>query len=228
MKHSAAFSAAVLLSAGVLNGFAATTAIVSPGTLKFSWQMGSTLPSTQTISVSSSTVGAAFIASTPVSAPWLSVAPEQGLLPATPMLVSYDAPLRPQYWQLHAKNGAGIYFIAYYSPKAKLSELAGWFTKAYEEKFKESPTYGALNGFGDVMIIAQAVEQAKSTDPKAVIAALETGSFKSWSATDVTFPKAKGVYFHNWSPPILIMQYTAAGQDWKEATVVSEYVGKAP
>jgi branched-chain amino acid transport system substrate-binding protein len=151
-----------------------------------------------------------------------------GILPATPMLVSYDAPLRPQYWQLHAKNGAGVYFIAYYSPKAKLSELAGWFAKAYEEKYKESPVYGALNGFGDVMIIAQAVEQAKSTDPKAVIAALETGSFKSWSASDVTFPKAKGVYWHNWSPPILILQYTAPNQDWKDATVVSEFVGKAP
>jgi branched-chain amino acid transport system substrate-binding protein len=150
-----------------------------------------------------------------------------GLLPQTPMLVSYDAPLRPQYWQLHAKNGSGIYFIAYYSPKAKLSDLGQQFAKEYEAKYKESPVYGSLNGFADVMIIAQAVEQAKSTDPKAIIAALETGHFKGWAASDVTFPKANGVYWHNWSPPILILQYTKPNQDWRDAAVATEYVGKA-
>ena len=46
-----------------------------------------------------------------------------GLLPTTPMLISYDAPTRPQYWQLHEKNGDGIYFIAYYSPKSKLVDI---------------------------------------------------------------------------------------------------------
>lgn len=151
-----------------------------------------------------------------------------GIFPAIPMLISYDAPVRPQWWQLHAKNGSNVYFIAYYSPKAKLSELGEWLSKEYQAKYKESPVYSSLNGFGDVMIIAQAVEQAKGTDPKAIIAALETGTFKSWAAADVTFPKAKGVYWHNWSPPILILQYTALGQDWRDATVVSEYVGKAP
>jgi len=59
-----------------------------------------------------------------------------GLLPATPMLISYDAPTRPQYWQLHEKNGAGIYFIAYYSPKSKLSDSGADFAKVYKEKYK--------------------------------------------------------------------------------------------
>jgi branched-chain amino acid transport system substrate-binding protein len=139
-----------------------------------------------------------------------------GLLPQTPMLVSYDSPVRPQWWQLHPKNGE-VYFIAYYSPKQKLSELGNWLAKAYEEKYKEAPIYAALNGFGDVAIIAQAVEQAKSTDPKAIIKALETGSFKSWATTDVTFPRADGVFWHNWAPPIIILHYTKSDQDWRDA-----------
>jgi branched-chain amino acid transport system substrate-binding protein len=151
-----------------------------------------------------------------------------GLLTQAPMLVSYDAPVRPQFWQLHPKNGAGIYFIAYYSPQQKLSELGAWFAKRYEEKYKESPVYSSLNGFGDVVILAQAVDAAKSTDPKALITALETGTFKTWAATPVTFPRAPGVFWHNWSPPILILQYTEPNQDWRNAKIVVEHVGTAP
>jgi branched-chain amino acid transport system substrate-binding protein len=148
-----------------------------------------------------------------------------GITPATPMLVSYDAPVRPQFWQLHPNNGNKLYFIAYYSPKQKRSEIGEWFTKAYEDKYKESAVYSSLNGFGDVAIIAQAVQLAKSTDPKAIISALESGKFQSWTAGDVTFPKAEGVFWHNWSPPVLIMQFSQANQDWKEADIALEYEG---
>jgi branched-chain amino acid transport system substrate-binding protein len=151
-----------------------------------------------------------------------------GITPQTPMLVSYDAPIRPQFWQLHPKTGAGLYFIAYYSPKQKLSDAGDWFAKAYEAKYHESPVYSSLNGFGDVLIIAEAVKAAKSTDPKAVIKALETGMFRSWTSSPVTFPRAEGVFFHNWSPPALILHYTSANQDWKTADVIVERAGSAP
>jgi branched-chain amino acid transport system substrate-binding protein len=150
------------------------------------------------------------------------------LLPETPMLISYDAPIRPQYWQLHPKNGTGIYFISYYSPAQKLSDMGSWFAKKYEEKYKESPVYSSLQGFMDVMILAQAVEAAKSTEPKAMIKAMETTSFKGWADTPVTFPRAEGVYFHNWSPAILIMQMTEPGQDWRQSKLVLEYVRMKP
>ncbi len=146
-----------------------------------------------------------------------------GILPTTPMLVSYDAPARPQFWQLHPNNGNGIYFIAYYSPKEKLSELGEWLAKTYQAKYNEAPVYGSLNGFGDIAIIAQAATQAKSTDPKAMVAALEGGSFESWPDAKVTFPKADGPYWHNWAPPVLILHFTKPNQDWKEAEVVIEY-----
>ena len=151
-----------------------------------------------------------------------------GITSQTPMLISYDAPIRPQFWQLHPKTGSGLYFIAYYSPKQQLSDAGEWFTKAYEAKYNESPVYSSLNGFGDVIIIAQAVEKAKSTDPVALIKALETDKFNSWTAAPVTFPRAEGVFFHNWSPPVLILQYTAANQDWKDASIVVEHAGSAP
>jgi len=149
-----------------------------------------------------------------------------GLLPNTPMLISYDAPTRPQFWQLHEKNGNGIYFIAYYSPKSKLSDIGDQFAKAYKEKYKEDPVYGALNGFGAVMILAQAIKAGNSADPKTLIKTLESGTYKSWPDAPVTFPKADGVYWHNWVPPVLILHYTAAKQDWKDAEVTVTYSKK--
>jgi branched-chain amino acid transport system substrate-binding protein len=149
-----------------------------------------------------------------------------GLLPNTPMLISYDAPTRPQFWQLHEKNGNGIYFIAYYSPKSKLSDIGEQFAKAYRAKYKEDPVYGALNGFGAVMILAQAIKAGNSADPKALVKTLESGTYKSWPDAPVTFPKADGVYWHNWVPPVLILQYTKVKQDWKEAEITVTYSKK--
>jgi branched-chain amino acid transport system substrate-binding protein len=141
-----------------------------------------------------------------------------GLLPGTPMLISYDSPVRPQWWQIHPKDGE-VFFIAYYSPQQKLSELGDWYAKQYREKFKDQPVYSDLNCFGDIAIIAQAIAQAKSADPKAIAKTLETGKFTGWAAGDVTFPRAEGVYWHNWSPPMLILHYTKPNQDWREAEV---------
>jgi len=68
-------------------------------------------------------------------------------------------------------------------------------------------------------VFAQAIEMAKTTEPKAMIKALETGSFKGWSSVPVTFPQAEGSLWHNWSPPLMILKYTKQGQTQSEAEV---------
>jgi branched-chain amino acid transport system substrate-binding protein len=142
-----------------------------------------------------------------------------GLLPTIPMVTSYDAPGRPQHWQLHKEQGVGVHFIAFYTQKSKLSDLGEWFVKKYQEKYNEPPIYSALNGFANAIVFAQAIEMAKTTEPKALIAALETGSFKGWSSVPVTFPKGEGVLWHNWSPPLMILKYTKLNQTQAEADV---------
>jgi branched-chain amino acid transport system substrate-binding protein len=83
------------------------------------------------------------------------------------------------------------------------------------------------DGFGDVMILAQAADTAKSTDPMAIVQALETGSFKSWAADPVKFPRAEGSFWHNWAPPILILHYTQPNQDWRRADILLEHAAAA-
>jgi len=48
---------------------------------------------------------------------------------------------------------------------------------------------------------------------------LETGKFMGWAAGDVTFPRAEGVFWHNWSPAMMILHYTKSNQDWRTAEV---------
>jgi branched-chain amino acid transport system substrate-binding protein len=142
-----------------------------------------------------------------------------GLLPKVPMVTSYDAPARPQHWQLHKEQGVGVHFIAFYTNKSKLSDVGEWFAKKYQEKFNEPPVYAALNAFANALVFAQGIETAKTTEPKALIKVLETGSFKGWSAVPVTFPQAEGSLWHNWSPPLMILKYTKSGQTQSEAEV---------
>ena len=155
----------------------------------------------------------------------ISQAHTVGLLPEAKMVTSYDAPARPQFWQLHGDKGVGISFIAFYSPASELSEPGKWFAKKYQEKYNEPPVYGALNAFGNALVFGQAIANAKSTEPAALIKALEDGSFTGWSAVPVTFPKAEGSLWHNWSPPLMVLTYTAKDQKAADATV-SHILGK--
>ena len=43
-----------------------------------------------------------------------------GLFPAVPMLVSYDAPARPEFWKTLGDKGTFATFIVYYHPTMKL------------------------------------------------------------------------------------------------------------
>ena len=72
-------------------------------------------------------------------------ASDVGLFPATPMLVSYDMPARPEFWKNLGDKGAFTTFIAYYHPTMKLTPRGEAFRTRYRAEFKEEPVYGALN-----------------------------------------------------------------------------------
>ncbi|MCP4416865.1 MAG: ABC transporter substrate-binding protein [Chloroflexi bacterium] len=144
------------------------------------------------------------------------------LFPEVPMLASYDFPIRPEFWELHPENGSDLYYISYFHPEQQLSASGEWFTAAYTEEYGEPPVYTAYSAFGGVSIIAQAVEQAGSENSEALIEALETGNFENW-AGPATFPQEEGVMWHQWTPPLLILHYTEAGQDFRDAELIYEY-----
>ncbi len=143
-----------------------------------------------------------------------------GLMPKAYQLISYDLPIRPEFWQNLGDKGKGIIYVSYYHPQQKLTDAGKWFQTAYQQKYNEAAPYSAFQGFGNTVILAQAINQANSTDGAAIVKALETGKFTNWNASPVNFPEAAGVDWHRVKIPMLLLQYTATNQDFTKATIV--------
>jgi branched-chain amino acid transport system substrate-binding protein len=142
-----------------------------------------------------------------------------GLFPAAPMLVSYDLPARPEYWKNLGDKGNYLVFITYYHPAMKLTTRGEAMRKKYREQFKEDPVYGALNGYAQVLLIADAVAAAKSDKGEDLVKAFLGNKFEGWSAT-ITFARGEGPYWQQWTPPMLFMQYTKIDMPFADATIV--------
>jgi branched-chain amino acid transport system substrate-binding protein len=142
-----------------------------------------------------------------------------GLFPAVPMLVSYDLPIRPEYWDNLGDKGNYLMYIVYYTPQMPLTEAGRWFQARYAQEYKEPAVYSAFNGFGQIAIIAEALNMAASDKPADLIKALETGKFTSWNGV-VSFERGEGPYWHQWSPPMLVLQFTKPRQAWDQATIL--------
>jgi branched-chain amino acid transport system substrate-binding protein len=145
---------------------------------------------------------------------------EIGLFPETPMLATSDWPYRSdEYWELHGDIGVGIYILTSYHKDMTLTPAGQWFHDRYMDKYGIAPTYSSYNGFGDALILAMAAKYAGSTDYNAIVKALEDNEFEFWAGT-VTFPKGDGALWHQWTPPVLITQYTAANQTQDQAELI--------
>jgi len=141
-----------------------------------------------------------------------------GLFPAVPMLVSYDAPVRPEFWKTVGEKGAYLSFIVYYHPTMKLSPRGEAFRKKYMAEFKEEPIYGAFNGYSQVVLLADALNAAKSDRGEDLVKALLANKFEGWNGT-ISFTRAEGPYWQQWTPPMLITQYTKPEQSFAEAKI---------
>jgi branched-chain amino acid transport system substrate-binding protein len=143
-----------------------------------------------------------------------------GLFPQTPMLASYDFPVRPEFWKNLGPDGNYMMFISYYHPRMALSALGKWAAVEYAKRYHDTAIYANLNSFGDAIILAEAMNQACSADPKRIIAQLERGRFDTWIGSGVTFPRADGLAWHQWSPPLIILQYTTANETYDQAPIL--------
>ncbi|MEM1524806.1 MAG: ABC transporter substrate-binding protein [Nitrososphaerales archaeon] len=146
-----------------------------------------------------------------------------GLFPKVPQLVSYDAPIRPEYWDNVGAKGNYILAIIYYHPNQPLTAMGIEMRKAYEEKYKEPPIYGAISAYGQVMIIAQAIEYAKSADPTKLKEVLETRAFIHPLSANVTMPRAEGAEWHHWTPPMMIVQHQKPMGKMEEMVIIYPY-----
>jgi len=142
---------------------------------------------------------------------------------------STDA-IAPEFWQ-SVPNGNYYAFSYLGQPPSLYNDMTTHVAEAYSVDFNsEVPSY-AFSAYDSVFMLADAITRAGTTESKALIAALED--------TDITL--AQGRYhfpytsknplptdgsvptymWHQWPDVlILVMQYFAPNQSWKDAAVI--------
>ena len=128
------------------------------------------------------------------------------------MLVSYDVPVRPEFWKNLGDKGTFIDVHRLlpsddeaHRRAARRSGRSTW------REFKEEPVYGAFNAYAQVMLIADAVNRRRrATSGEDIVKALLANKFEGWNGT-ISFTRGDGPYWQQWTPPMLFMQYTKAG-----------------
>jgi ABC-type branched-subunit amino acid transport system substrate-binding protein len=116
-------------------------------------------------------------------------------------------------------------------PEQLYNEVALSFLERYTEMTgKQAAESYALEAYDSIMILAQAIEEAGTTDSAAIIDALENITYVGTLGT-ITFPYnstnlpadngLEDKWWHQFpDPAITIVQYQEAGQDSTEAAVV--------
>src|SRR5919201_5884423 len=100
----------------------------------------------------------------------------------------------------------------------KLTPRGEAFRTKYREQFKEEPVYGALNGYAQVTLLADALNAAKSDNTDTLVKALLANKFEGWNGT-ISFTRGEGPYWQQWTPPMLITQYTKPEQPFAEVKI---------
>jgi len=142
-----------------------------------------------------------------------------GLFPQVKMLGSFAWPVRPEYWDAVGEKGKWVMYTSYYKPGMLMSDSGNWMAAKYKAAHGEDPTFYALNVFGELLVIAQALDKAQSDDPKALQKALVGNVYQDWSG-NVKFEEPQGLKWHNVSPPHLILQQTEVRQAFTESKLV--------
>jgi len=142
-----------------------------------------------------------------------------GLFPAVPMLISYDLPARPEFWKNLGEKGTFVTFIVYYHPTMKLTGRGEAFRTKYRAEFKEDPVYGALNGYSQIVLIADALNAARKDGGEDVMNALLKNKSEGWNGT-ISFTRGEGPYWQQWTPPMLFTQYTRPEMPFSEVKII--------
>ena len=123
-----------------------------------------------------------------------------GLYPAVPMLISYDAPVRPEYWKTLGDKGNGVSFIVYYHPTMKLPPAATPSGRGTSSSSRRSRSTGPSTPTRRSRWWPTRINAAKSEKADDLVKALLNNKFEGWNAT-VSFSRGEGPYWQQWTPP---------------------------
>jgi branched-chain amino acid transport system substrate-binding protein len=132
------------------------------------------------------------------------------------------------YWRA-VPNGVGCLFQLVGLTSAQYNEMAQSVDKRAQAALGHGARNYAFEAYDSVLLVADAIERAKSTDAKAIVAALETTSlvgtqgkyaFPYNSKNPVPAGKPSWLWHQYVDPPLQLLEFTKKGQTAEQAVTV--------
>jgi branched-chain amino acid transport system substrate-binding protein len=153
---------------------------------------------------------------------------EQGIAPSAKTWL-YELPNGdyPDFWQNVSDAAKTMLVFGQFHPKMTMPELSKKVAAAYKAKTTYEANRLLFQAADSLLVVAEAIKEANSTDSDAIIGALEK---LRWTGTrgEITFSQEKrGYRYHQWIDiPYVITQITAVNQSVGDTTILQD-VGKA-
>ena len=147
---------------------------------------------------------------------------EQGVAPSAKTW-SYDgAGLAdyPDFWQNVKEAGKDMLCFALYHPKMDIPPLGKQVAAEYTKRTKAEPNRLIFQAADSLLLIVDAIKQAKSTEPKAIEAALRTMNFSGTRGT-FKFSQEPGYTYQQWVDiPYVNYELTAVNQPVSQSLLI--------
>jgi ABC-type branched-subunit amino acid transport system substrate-binding protein len=147
---------------------------------------------------------------------------EQGVAPSARTWLYDGAGIAdyPDFWQNVKEAGKYMIEFGLYHPQMKAPKLGGEVAAEYKKRTKNEPNRLIFQAADSLLLIVDAIKQAKSTDPKAMIQALEKMKFTGTRGT-FSFSEEKGYKYHQWVEiPYVNYQLTEVNQPVSKSLLV--------
>jgi branched-chain amino acid transport system substrate-binding protein len=156
---------------------------------------------------------------------------ELGIAPSEQTIgTANQVAIQPEFWE-SVPNGNYYVYSLVGLPPSLYNDVTNYVADAYKAEFDTDPPSYALEAYDSIRILADAIERAGTTEPTAMIDALEDTDinlaqgrywFKYTSKNPLPTDGSVPAYmWHQWpDPAVLLLQYFEPNQDWKEAAVI--------
>src|SRR5229473_5671133 len=147
---------------------------------------------------------------------------EQGVAPSAKTWLYDGAGIAdyPDFWQNVKEAGKYMLEFGLYHPQMKTPKLGLEVAKTYQQRTKNEPNRLIFQAADSLLLIVDAIKQAKGTDPNAMIKALETMKFEGVRGA-FQFSKEPGYKFHQWVDiPYVNFQLTEVNQPVSKSLLV--------
>lgn len=150
---------------------------------------------------------------------------EQGVAPSKQTILYDGAGVvdYPDFWSNVGDAGVNILAFGLYHPKMNLPPLAAKVADAYAKTHDgNAPSRLVFQAFDSLYLIKNAIEKAGSTDPDAVIKAMQATDWTG-SRGEITFDETKGNTYQQWvDMPTVTYQVTAKNQAIEDTPILEQ------